>query len=79
MIVDIIIWLCCAGMAFCFIMLKRNNLIYKINTKAAEYIFSQPNWKELLKIYRKESYQQMLWSLKRWKFEDFYPKEWDNE
>jgi len=61
------------------VMAIRNQIVYKVRTKAADYVFSQDNWKQLMEKLDEKTYNQQMWDLKKWKFEHFYPAEWNTE
>lgn len=63
----------------CGVMLIRNQIVFKVRTKAADYVFSQDNWKQLMEKLDNPTYDKQIWDWRKWKFEHFYPAEWKNE
>lgn len=54
----------------------RNEIVYYARGRASDYVFSQPNWKELQPALQNASYSMMIIDLRKWTFKQFYPTLW---
>jgi hypothetical protein len=60
-----------AILAFCFLMLARNGMIFRCRQKANAICYQMGDWT----IYdSKPSYEAMMWDLRKWTFKQFYPE-----
>lgn len=71
MLVAIFVGLMVALFLFCMFMLWRNERVYAIRMRAIDEAYGR----NLDHLYRYgPSYDEMLWSLRKWRFEQFYPE-----
>ena len=62
------------GIIFCFIILHRNEKVYKYRSKLSDNLFKKDDWKRRLEIYDSIDYDEMVY--KFWKpLDSFYDLE----
>ncbi len=61
-------------LAVCALILIRNEMVYKYNARAIDYIFSQPNWGELREKYDPAgNYNRNMFDLRKWTYKQMFP------
>jgi hypothetical protein len=84
MIISVILYICFVGLIFSIVMLIRNEIVYKYTIEALEITSNRAKklidegCPDFMSPYKKleeyGSYNQMLFDISAWKFEDFFPR-----
>lgn len=63
---------CVLALAFCFLMLARNDLVYQVRAKAIDIIWDSKLDESVFDD--GPTYDAMMWDFRKWTFKQFYPE-----